>query len=101
MECSSTSSKNRTGDVLKISKDVIKLQWQCKVRGMSQVRLPAIANRAVWDKTTISWGDAVERVRKEKLGNQEDALYMEKSWGVQDINKKRMEITEINASVEK
>ena len=37
---------------LKTNEFVIKLKWQYKVRNMPKKRLPAILDRAVWEKVT-------------------------------------------------
>ena len=37
---------------LKTNRDVRKLKWQYDVRNMPKKRLPAIADRAVWEKVT-------------------------------------------------
>ena len=37
---------------LETNRDVRKLKWQYKVRNMPKKRLPAIADRAVWEKVT-------------------------------------------------
>ena len=49
--------------------DVRGLKWQYKVRNMPKKRLPAIADRAVWEKVTkgragIRWDSVVEKVWK-------------------------------------
>ena len=50
---------------------------------MPKKRLPAIANRAVWEKVTkgragIRWDSVVEKVWKDVGGNQEEILSIEK-----------------------
>ena len=37
---------------LKTNRDVRKLKWQCKVKRMPEKRLPAIVDKAVWEKIT-------------------------------------------------
>ena len=53
---------------------------------MPKKRLPAIANRAVWEKVTkggaaLRWDSAVEKVWKDIEGNQEEILSVEKCAG--------------------
>ena len=50
------------------------------------MRLPAIANSAVWEKVTkwragIRWDNVVDKVFKEIGGSQEEALSMEERGG--------------------
>ena len=50
------------------------MKWQHKVRNMPKKRLPAIADRAVWEKVTkgragIRWDSVVEKVWKDIRGN--------------------------------
>ena len=59
------------------------MKWQYKVRNMPKKRLPAIADRAVWEKITkgragIRWDSVVEKVWKDVGGNQEEILSIEK-----------------------
>ena len=59
------------------------MKWQYKVRNMPQKRLPAIADRAVWEKLTkgragIRWDSVVEKVWKDIGDNQEDMLSIDK-----------------------
>ena len=54
---------------LKTNRDVRKLKWQCKVKNVPEKRLPAIVDRAVWEKITkgragIRWGNVVEKIWK-------------------------------------
>ena len=43
---------------LKTNRDVRKLKWPYTVRNMPKTRLPAIPNRAVWEKVTkASWNN--------------------------------------------
>ena len=56
----------------KTKRDARTLKWLYKVRNMPEKRLPAIADRAVWEKITngragIRWDNVVEKVWK-KLG---------------------------------
>ena len=58
---------------LETNRDVRKLKWQYKVRNMPKKRLPAIADRAVWEKVTkgragIKWDSVVEKVSKDRGG---------------------------------
>ena len=53
--CSSTTSNTvlsaeRGMYPLERNKDVRKLEWQYKVKNMPEKRLPAIVDRAVWEK---------------------------------------------------
>ena len=41
---------------LEAKTDARKLEWQYKVRNMPKQRLPAIADRAVWEKVTKGGG---------------------------------------------
>ena len=59
---------------------------------MPKKRLPAIANRAVWEKVTkkragIWWDSVVEKVRKDMGGSQKYTVHREVC-GVQDRSKK-------------
>ena len=49
---------------LRANTDVRKLKWQYKVHNMAEKRLPAIVDRAVWEKTTKGrpgrWDNVVE-----------------------------------------
>ena len=74
---------------LETNRDVRKLKWQYKVRNVLKKWLPAIADRAVWNKVTkgragIRWDSVVEKVWKNIGGNQEEMLSIEKFGGVQD-----------------
>ena len=62
------------------------MKWQYKVRNMPQKRLPAIADRAVWEKLTkgragIRWDSVVEKAWKDIGGNHDDILSIEKFAG--------------------
>ena len=53
---------------------------------MPEKRLPAIVDRAVWEKTTkgragIRWQNVVETIRKDLGGDQEEILSIEKFGG--------------------
>ena len=66
--------------LIKTTRNVRKLKWQHKARKMPKKGLPAIADRAVWEKATkgragIRWDIIVEKVWKDIGGNQEDILY--------------------------
>ena len=59
-----------------------KLKRQYKVRNMPKKRLPAIADRAVWEKVTkgrtgIRWDSVVENVCKDTEGNQAETRSIE------------------------
>ena len=52
---------------LKTNRNVRKWKWQYKVDNMPEKRLPAIADRAVWEKIAraragIRWDNVVERI---------------------------------------
>ena len=56
-----------------------KSRWQYKVSNMPKKRLPAIADRAVWERVTkgraeLRWRSVVEKVWKDIGGNQEEIL---------------------------
>ena len=64
---------------LKTNIDVIRLKCQYIARNMPKKRLPAIVDRAVWEKVTegragISWDSVVEKVWKDIGGNQEEVM---------------------------
>ena len=74
--------------------NVRELKWQRKERKMSRKRLPARADRAVWEKVTerrvgIKWDSIVDKVWKDK-GNQEEILSMEKFGGYKTEVKERI-----------
>ena len=62
---------------------------------MPENRLPAIADRAVWEKTTkgragIRWDNVAEKSRKDLGGDQEEVLYVYREvWRVQDRSKRK------------
>ena len=61
------------------------MKWQYKVRNMPQKRLPAIADRAVWEKLTkgragIRWDSVVEKAWKD-IGRNQEILSIEKFAG--------------------
>ena len=95
--CSSTTSNTVSRAELgmyplEINRDVRKLKWQYKVRNMPKKRLPAIADRAVWEKVTkgragIRLDSVVEKVWKDIGGNQEEVLSIREVCGVQDRSK--------------
>ena len=72
LKCSSTTSNRvlraELGTYpLKTNRNVRKLKWQHKVRNMPKKRLPAIADRAVWERVTkgragTRWDSVVEKV---------------------------------------
>ena len=50
------------------------MKWQYEVRNVPKKRLPATADRAVWEKVTkgragVRWGSVVEKVLKDIGGN--------------------------------
>ena len=60
---------------LKAIRDVKKMKWQYKVKNMPEKRLPAIVDRAVWEKITkgeagIRWDVVVEKTWKDLGGDQ-------------------------------
>ena len=66
---------------------------------MPDKRLPAIADRAVWEKVTkgragTRWDSVVEKVWKDMGGNQEEILSIEKFGGYKAEVKERIEIWE-------
>ena len=84
---------------LKTNRDVRKLKWQCKVKNMPKKRLPAIADRAVWEKVTkgragMRWDGVVEGVWKDIGGNQEEILSVEEFAGYKTEVKEKIEIRE-------
>ena len=71
---------------LKTNRDVRKLKWQYKVGNMPKKNLPAIADRAVWEKVTkwragTTWDSVVEKLWKDIGGYQEEILSIEKFAG--------------------
>ena len=65
---------------------VRKLKWPYKARNMPKKRLPAIADRAIWEKVTkgragTRWDSVVEKVWKDIGGNQEEITSIEKIAG--------------------
>ena len=80
---------------LKTIRDVRKLKWQYKVKNMPNKRLPAIVDKAVWEKVTkgragIRWDSVVEKVWKD-IGNQKEMLAIEKFSGYKTEVKERIE----------
>ena len=70
-----------------------KLKWQYKVRNMPNKRLPAIADRAAWEKVTkeragITWDSVDEKVWNDTGGNEEDILSIREVCGAQDKKNK-------------
>ena len=66
---------------------------------MPKKRLPAIANRAVWEKATkgragIRWDSVVEKAWKDIGRNQEEILSIEKFAGYKTEAKEKIEIRE-------
>ena len=72
LRCSSTTSKTvlraELGmHPLKTNRNMRKLKWQYQVRNIPKKRLPAIADRAVWETVTkgragIRWDSVVEKI---------------------------------------
>ena len=65
---------------LKTNRGVRKLKWQYKVNNIPGKRLPAIVDRAVWEKIRkgragIRWDNIVEKMRKDLGGDQEEEVY--------------------------
>ena len=61
---------------LKTNRDRRKLEWQYRVRNTPKKRLPAIVDRAVWERVTkgragIRWDSVGEKVWEDIGGNQE------------------------------
>ena len=78
---------------------VRKLKWPYKARNMPKKRLPAIADRAIWEKVTkgragTRWDSVVEKVWKDIGGNQEEILSIEKFAGCMTEVKEKIEIRE-------
>ena len=81
---------------LTINRDERKSEWQYKVKNMPEKRLPAIVDRAVWEKITkgwaaIRWDDVVEKIWKDLGGNQEEVLFTEKFGGYKTKVKEKTE----------
>ena len=71
---------------LETNRDVRKLKWQYKVKNMAKKRLPAIVDRAVWEKITkgraeTRWDNVLEKIWKDIGGDQEEILSVEKLGG--------------------
>ena len=86
---------------LKTNRDVRKLTWQYKVRNMPEKKLPAIADKAVCEKTTkgrvgIRWDNVVGKIWKD-LGDLEEVLSIEKFGGYKTDLKERIEGREMPA----
>ena len=63
-----------------------KSKWVYKVRGMPKKRLPAVADRAVWEKVAngragIRWASVVEKVWKDIGGNQAELFLSREKFG--------------------
>ena len=84
LRCSSATSNTVSraelgNDPLETTGDMRKLEWQYKLRNMTKNRLPARVDRAVWEKVTkgragIRWDSVVEKVWKNKEGNQKEVV---------------------------
>ena len=67
---------------LETNRNLRKLKWQYKVKNTPKKLLPAIADRAVWEKVSkgragIRWDSVVEKVWKDMGGNQEEIMPIE------------------------
>ena len=63
---------------------------------MPEKRLPAIADRAVWEKVTkgrtgIRWDNVVEKIWEDLGGDQEEVLSIEEFGGYKTVVKERIE----------
>ena len=95
--CSSTTSNTvlraELGMYPKTNIGARQLKWQYKVRNMPNKRLPAIADRAAWEKVTkeragITWDSVDEKVWNDTGGNEEDILSIREVCGAQDKKNK-------------
>ena len=80
---------------LQRDRDVRKLKWPCKARNMPEKKLPAVADRAVWEKITtrragILWDNVVQKVWEE-LGRYQDTLSIEKFGGYKTEVKEKID----------
>ena len=71
---------------LETNRDVGKLKWHYKVKSMSEKRLPAIFDSAVWEKITkgragTRWDNVVENIWKDIGGDLEEVPSIEKFGG--------------------
>ena len=78
---------------LETNTDVRKFRRQYKVNNMPEKRLPAIVDRAVWEKKTkgragTRWDNIVEKIWKDLGGDQEEVPYLEKFGGYKTEEKK-------------
>ena len=78
---------------LETNRDVRKLKSQHEVKNMPEKRLPAIVDRAVWEKIKkeqagIRWDNVVDKISKELGGDQEEFVYR-KVWWVQDRSNRK------------
>ena len=78
---------------IKTNRDVRKLKWPNKAKNMPEKRLPAIADRAVSEKTTkgragIRWDNVVEKIRKDLGGDQEKVPSVDKMPGTRQKQNK-------------
>ena len=70
---------------LETNRDVRKLKWQYKVKNVPEKRLPAIVDRAVWEKITrrragVRWDNVVEKTWKD-IGADEKAVLSTEKFG--------------------
>ena len=84
------------------------MKWHYNVRNMPKKRLPAIADRAVWEKVTkglagIRWDSVVEKGWKHIGGNQEEVqqLFIDKFGGYKTDRCKTKDINKGKASAKK
>ena len=71
---------------LKTNRYVRKLKWLYKVNNMTQKRLPAIVDYAVWEKITkgragTRWDNVVEKIWKDIGEDNEEVVYSEEFGG--------------------
>ena len=62
------------------------MKWQHEVKNIPEKKLPAIADRAVWEKITkgragIRWDNVVKKICKDLGGDQEKVLSLNKFGG--------------------
>ena len=71
---------------IKTNGEARKLKWQYKLKYTPEKRLPAIVDRATWEKITkgragTRWDNVVEQIWKDIGGDQEEVLSIEKFGG--------------------
>ena len=97
--CSSTTSSTLSRAELgmyplKTNRDLRKLEWQYKIQNMPEKRLPAIVDRAVWEKLTkkraaIRWDNVVEKNMEGLGGRPRRGTVYREVWRVQDRSKRK------------